>query len=178
MLTRLTADDRRQRFPDDVAHIHLKRGPSGLDPGGSSEKVMARSGDVLSNRAGHQLIFRHTADETGGALLEVEALYPPHSQAPTEHYHPSQEERFEILEGEIRASIDGHVTTYKAGDVFTRITIVAASIWFGLLMILVIISNQRAQQFEDTPGASATTSATACCARSAPGCIAAPHAAV
>ena len=80
---------------------------------------MARSGDVLSNRAGHQLIFRQTADETGGALLEVEALYPPHSQAPTEHYHPSQEERFEILEGEIRASIDGHVTTYKAGDVFT-----------------------------------------------------------
>lgn len=48
----------------------------------------------------------------------------------------------------------------KAGDVFTRITIVAASIWFGLLMILVIISNQRAVQFEDAPGASATTSAT------------------
>lgn len=80
---------------------------------------MARSGDVLSNRAGHQLIFRKTAGETGGALLEVEALYPPHSQAPTEHYHPSQEERFEVLQGEITAGLDGHVKAYKAGETFT-----------------------------------------------------------
>ena len=48
----------------------------------------------------------------------------------------------------------------KAGDVFTRITIVTAVIWFFLAMILVIVSNQKSQQFGDTPGFSSTTSPT------------------
>lgn len=80
---------------------------------------MARSGDVLTNRAGHLLRFRQTGGETGGALLEVEALYPPRSQAPTEHYHPSQEERFEVLQGEMKASIDGSVNVYGVGETYT-----------------------------------------------------------
>jgi preprotein translocase subunit SecG len=45
----------------------------------------------------------------------------------------------------------------KAGDVFTKITIVTASVWFGLLMILVILSNQKPKQFEDFSAGTSTT---------------------
>jgi preprotein translocase subunit SecG len=40
----------------------------------------------------------------------------------------------------------------KAGDVFTRITIVVASVWIVLSMILVILNNQKpVGMFDDTP---------------------------
>ena len=39
----------------------------------------------------------------------------------------------------------------KAGDVFTRVTMVSAGIWIALNMVLVILSNQRTSAWGDTP---------------------------
>ena len=39
----------------------------------------------------------------------------------------------------------------KAGDVFTRVTMISAGIWISLNMVLVILSNQRTSAWGDTP---------------------------
>jgi quercetin dioxygenase-like cupin family protein len=79
---------------------------------------MAKAGDELVSPIGERLIFRQTARDTNGELLAMEAVYRPHSSPPPEHYHPYQEECFQVLQGEIRAKIDDQERTYKPGDEF------------------------------------------------------------
>ena len=68
---------------------------------------MARPGDEFDDHQGGRIVFRETAVSSGGALLEVKVTYPPQSSLPPAHYHPSQEERFEVKAGIIRAIIEG-----------------------------------------------------------------------
>jgi quercetin dioxygenase-like cupin family protein len=51
-------------------------------------------------------------------LLEMEASYTGEAGMPPEHLHPSQAERFEILEGSMRAIVDGEERVYGAGESF------------------------------------------------------------
>ena len=50
------------------------------------------------------------------AVLEVEAEWGPKGRPPPPHYHPQQDEHFEVLAGELRAKLDGEETTLRAGD--------------------------------------------------------------
>ena len=68
---------------------------------------------------GGRLIFRKTGADTDGELLEMEARYPPNSSRPPYHYHPYQEEHFEVLQGEFRTKIDGVEHIYRAGEEFS-----------------------------------------------------------
>jgi mannose-6-phosphate isomerase-like protein (cupin superfamily) len=78
---------------------------------------MAKAGDVLQNPfTGQTLTFRQTAADTGGELLEVESNWESGGQEPPEHYHPHQEEHFEVLEGELRARVGEVDRTVRAGD--------------------------------------------------------------
>lgn len=62
------------------------------------------------------LLFVKTAADTDGELLEMEATYEPSSMPPIPHFHPSQREHFEILEGTMHARIDGAERELRAGD--------------------------------------------------------------
>ena len=73
----------------------------------------------FQNPEGERLIFRQTGAETNGELLEMEATYVPHSPQPPLHYHPHQEEQFEVLRGTFRARIGDAEHTYQTGDTFT-----------------------------------------------------------
>jgi quercetin dioxygenase-like cupin family protein len=84
----------------------------------SKEAFMAQAGDELISPVGERLLFCKTARDTNGELLEIEAYYLAHSSPPPEHYHPNQEERFQVISGEIRAKIGKQVSTYQAGDEF------------------------------------------------------------
>ena len=78
---------------------------------------MARSGETVTNPvAGMTLLFVQTAADTGGELLEMEATYEPSSNPPIPHFHPSQREHFEILEGSMHVRIDGDERELRAGD--------------------------------------------------------------
>ncbi len=66
-----------------------------------------------------RLIIRRSGADTGGALLEMEARYPPNSPQPPAHYHPYQEEHFQVMSGTFRARIGGAERTYTAGESFT-----------------------------------------------------------
>jgi quercetin dioxygenase-like cupin family protein len=51
-------------------------------------------------------------------LLVMDAAYPESAGMPPAHYHPSQTETFTIVEGRVRAIVDGTETIYEAGDTF------------------------------------------------------------
>jgi mannose-6-phosphate isomerase-like protein (cupin superfamily) len=51
-------------------------------------------------------------------LLAIEARYRGDAPLAQSHYHPSQDEHFEVLEGTVRAVIDGEERRYSAGERF------------------------------------------------------------
>jgi quercetin dioxygenase-like cupin family protein len=48
--------------------------------------------------------------------LEVVVTYGPHGDKPPAHYHPAQDEHFEVLEGELHARVEGEDRVLRAGD--------------------------------------------------------------
>ncbi len=79
---------------------------------------MAHAGDELLSPFSRRLVFRKTAADTNGELVEVDAYYEPGGNPPFVHYHPSQEERFEVVSGELLTHVDGVERTYGAGETF------------------------------------------------------------
>lgn len=80
---------------------------------------MPRAGQEIHGPNGYVLRLVQTGGETDGELLEMEATYGPANVLPPEHLHPSQDERFQVLEGAIRAIVDGEDRRYETGDHFT-----------------------------------------------------------
>ena len=72
-----------------------------------------------------------TAAETDGALLEMEATYPAGSPEPPEHLHPQQEERFELVAGEVTVRLDGEERTLVTGDVLEIPAGTVHAMWNG-----------------------------------------------
>lgn len=70
---------------------------------------------VFSNPDTGQEIRVLRADEEA---LVLESVMPPGSPQPPPHYHPSQHEYFEVLEGEVRATIGGEERRFAAGEKF------------------------------------------------------------
>jgi quercetin dioxygenase-like cupin family protein len=78
---------------------------------------LARAGDELLNPAtGQRILFRKTGADTGGELLEVETWYRAGARPAPGHYHPSQDEHFEVLSGVVRARVDGEKQELIEGD--------------------------------------------------------------
>ena len=51
------------------------------------------------------------------AVLTVEATYAPRGIRPPAHYHPRQDEHFEVLEGSLRVQVNGAERSVRAGEV-------------------------------------------------------------
>jgi mannose-6-phosphate isomerase-like protein (cupin superfamily) len=79
---------------------------------------VAQAGQEIGSQGGMKLRLVRTGAETDGELLEMEATYPGDGSMPPMHLHPSQAERFEILEGAMRAKIGDEETVYEPGAVF------------------------------------------------------------
>lgn len=66
--------------------------------------------------------FRLTRSETvtvlrhDPELLEVEGRWGPKGKPPPPHFHPDQDERFEILGGRLTAKVDGEERELGPGD--------------------------------------------------------------
>lgn len=77
---------------------------------------MAYQGKVVENKfVGQKLRFLRTSTDTNGELLEIETTYPTKSNEPVSHYHPFQEEWFEVTEGELSIRLEGRTLTIRAG---------------------------------------------------------------
>lgn len=78
---------------------------------------MAKSGEEVYNpRQRDRIVFKRTARETGGELLQLEIFAPPNAAPPPDHVHPRQEEHFETISGTLRARVGGEERTLRAGE--------------------------------------------------------------
>lgn len=69
---------------------------------------MAKADDELINPVtGLRTVFRKTARETGGELLQVDWIGSPGWTTGPDHVHPLQEERFEVISGTLGLRVDG-----------------------------------------------------------------------
>ena len=75
---------------------------------------MAHEGQELEGPNGMRLRFVLISDE----LLEMEGHYSGDGGLPPPHLHPSQAERFTVIDGAIRTVIDGEERRFGAGDTF------------------------------------------------------------
>ena len=77
---------------------------------------MATKGSEIRNpKTGHRIKFLQTAADTNGAFLEMISSYEAKSLEPPLHYHPYQEEYFEVISGEISVRINGEVEVLGPG---------------------------------------------------------------
>lgn len=91
---------------------------------------MAYQGKVVENKfVGQTLKFIRTSTDTNGELLEIESTYPTKSKEPVAHYHPFQEQWFEVTEGELSIRLDGQIVTLKSGDKIHIPQIQVHSMW-------------------------------------------------
>lgn len=78
---------------------------------------MARAGQRIEHPiTGDYLIFHQTAEDTAGALLRIEEVKSVDFKGPPPHYHPRQQERFEVLEGTAQLKINGQAHILQAGQ--------------------------------------------------------------
>ena len=81
---------------------------------------MARAGDeMVDPNRGERMIFRKTAKETDGELLQLEWIGKAGWVAGPPHVHPYQEERFEVISGTLGSHVAGVERIHEAGEVVT-----------------------------------------------------------
>jgi quercetin dioxygenase-like cupin family protein len=78
---------------------------------------MAHAGDEIFNpRTGQRMVFRQTAADTGGSLLQVESTHPSNQPPEPMHVHPRQESRAMVTEGALHFRVGGNERVVPAGE--------------------------------------------------------------
>jgi len=72
--------------------------------------------EIVSRSTGERIVFLQTANDTDGALLEMDDFWPRADHQTPEHLHPAMEERWEVIAGKVRFEIDGVPRTVEMGD--------------------------------------------------------------
>jgi len=78
---------------------------------------MSHTGEMIENPVTHdRVIFRVTAQDTNGALLEFDDFLLAGYMSPPEHVHPRQQEHFEVISGSLGVRIAGREQVLRAGE--------------------------------------------------------------
>jgi mannose-6-phosphate isomerase-like protein (cupin superfamily) len=81
---------------------------------------MIRAGDAITNPVtGEHLLFHRTASDTDGEYVLLEATVEPDGFVASAHVHPSQSERFEVLDGALGVRVGRTVRIVHAGETLT-----------------------------------------------------------
>jgi len=81
---------------------------------------MIKQGDTIVNiRTGQRMIFLKTWAETNGTQLKIDCVSPVTSEREKLHFHPYQENRFTIVEGQLLFTIDGKEKLAAVGDIIS-----------------------------------------------------------
>ena len=71
---------------------------------------------IYNPKTGQSIEFLLTTKDSKGKMLTMETCYDPHSLEPPAHYHPTQEEEFQVISGELTVRLKGEVRVLKSGD--------------------------------------------------------------
>lgn len=78
---------------------------------------MASVGHVIENPlSGEQIVIREAAAEPGGSVLTWELTLAPGGRVPSSHAHPRQEERFTVLDGQMKFRVGWRSVTAGPGE--------------------------------------------------------------
>lgn len=79
---------------------------------------MAKAGQILEiENSGIKTVITKSAKDTQGAMAQMESVMQPGKKLPTlPHYHPSQEEKLEVISGEVTVLLDGETTKLRSGE--------------------------------------------------------------
>jgi quercetin dioxygenase-like cupin family protein len=78
---------------------------------------MITTGQSITNSVtGETLVFRTTSADTNGERVVVETFVEPNGAVAAAHVHPGQEERFEVLAGELEFRLGKRKLVAKPGD--------------------------------------------------------------
>jgi mannose-6-phosphate isomerase-like protein (cupin superfamily) len=84
----------------------------------TKERQMAYAGQTIENPiSGERITFRRTAADTDGEVLTFDLELSPDGNVPGMHVHPTQEERFEVVDGTMRFRRGFRKVIAKPGDV-------------------------------------------------------------
>jgi quercetin dioxygenase-like cupin family protein len=72
-------------------------------------------GRVLDSATGERMFILEATPDA----LRFELFSPPRQPPPPQNAHPTQEERFQVLEGRLRATIAGKTRDFGAGESFS-----------------------------------------------------------
>jgi quercetin dioxygenase-like cupin family protein len=91
---------------------------------------MPEAGDEMVNEVtGLRTIFRRTAKDTDGELLQVDWIGAPGWVAGPKHVHPKQLERFTVISGTLGAHVDGAEGVYRPGEVVEALAGAVHTAW-------------------------------------------------
>jgi mannose-6-phosphate isomerase-like protein (cupin superfamily) len=78
-------------------------------------RAVASAGETLRLPGGASFTVRKSAAETGGERVELEITLPPGASGPPLHFHPRQEEQWEVLAGTLTVRIGDEWRTLPPG---------------------------------------------------------------
>ncbi len=77
---------------------------------------MTETQDMLTLPGGSSFVIRTSAADTNGDRVELEITIPPDSAGPPPHFHPRQEEQWQVLAGTLEVQVDGEWRTLREGE--------------------------------------------------------------
>lgn len=81
---------------------------------------MIKKGDTIVNiRTGQRMKFLKTWAETNGTQLTIACISPVTPEREKLHYHPHQENRFTVTQGQLLFTIDGKEQLASVGDIIS-----------------------------------------------------------
>jgi UDP-N-acetylglucosamine:LPS N-acetylglucosamine transferase/quercetin dioxygenase-like cupin family protein len=105
--------------------------PDTSSPLADHEDSADLSAHVIYNPlSGERIIIRQSGEQTAGQLLTFDHFMPPSGHVPARHVHPNQEERFTIIEGQMRFRL-GWRRSFIANPGDTVVVPPGTAHWFG-----------------------------------------------
>jgi len=81
---------------------------------------MIRSGDTIHNPVtGERITFLATSRDTNGEAVVIETVVQPHGFVAAAHVHPSQSERFAVVDGTLELKVGGERLFLEPGEIAT-----------------------------------------------------------
>jgi quercetin dioxygenase-like cupin family protein len=84
---------------------------------------------IVNPISGERIVVRQSGAETSGALFSFDLYLPPGGHVPAGHVHPVQEERFTVIEGQMRFRLGRQTILARPGE--TVIVPPGKAHWFG-----------------------------------------------
>jgi mannose-6-phosphate isomerase-like protein (cupin superfamily) len=78
--------------------------------------VTAKTGDTLTMPDGTMFLIVESAADSAGERIEFEITMNPGAMGPPKHFHPRQEESWNVLEGELSVFVDEEWRPLAAGE--------------------------------------------------------------